>query len=94
MTTTAVRTTIATELYAHVPPQYQTALGTMLARVPNAQPHFEAGNVHMAFRLLSESDKVSIPQKWGVTKEQVLNNIMLALPSTYQIGDMDPDFEP
>lgn len=85
---------VARELSAYVPQQYAVALDIMLALVPAAKCHFEVGNVHTAFALLGDCSLVQIPQKWGVTKAQMLKNIMLALPSTYQIGDMDPDFEP
>jgi len=93
MTAVEERSEIAQELYSCVQDRYRLTLERMFFLVPVARAHFEAGNVHTSFRLLREAP-VQVNKEWGMTKETMLHHIMQVVPSMYQIGDLDPDFEP
>lgn len=90
--TTTEDSDVAQELYGSIPAQYLPTLSIMFALVPTAKSYFEAGNVHTAFQLL-RSAPVQIAQRWRISKEQMLTAIMQALPSMYQVGDLDPSFQ-
>lgn len=83
---------VATELFGYVPPLYRVTLETMLALVPLARAHFEAGNVVTTVKLLNAAP-VWVTPSHGVSKEQMLGYVLQALPVMYQ-SDLDPDFEP
>ena len=82
---------ILPELTVRLAEPYKVALRHMLEQSDEAAAQCDRGNVATAFRLLRADAAIQVPEGWGLDKENVLDMAWLALPATYQAGDIDPD---
>ncbi len=80
------------ELTAKLSGPYRDAFRHLLEQSDEATEQYDRGNVETAFKILRADSSITADPASGLEKEQTLDIAWLALPATYQSGDMDPDY--
>lgn len=84
-------TALFPELTANLADPYTGPFQAMLDQSAEATAQCDRMNVVTAFTLLRGDTSIDVPVDCPFTKEQVLDAAWLAVPTTYQVGDIDPD---